>query len=101
MAATPRPRVREAKVLEVMDVPWEKGSWAAYAINGWTVSRGTVTGLEPLEHALHSGNFRSLVHAHVVGQLGSGLFPSRALGAEELIHHGDGTLVVLNHVGQK
>ena len=53
------------------------------------------------QHRLHPGDLGGLIDVDVVGELEHGLVLGGAVGAEQLLHHGDGALVVLDHEGQE
>src|SRR5256885_3669936 len=53
--------------------------------------------VESFEHAVHAVDFGGLVGVHVGGEPVHDLLFAPALRAEQLVHHGDGTLVVLDH----
>src|SRR5262249_22727588 len=53
------------------------------------------------EHALHPGHFRRLIDIHVGSKLEDDTFLCGAGSIKELMHHGEGAGVVLNHELEK
>src|SRR5947208_9553608 len=101
---TPRRRAREHKPDggSWLEIPWLLPV-RGHERDGCPDGRGTgASWVGPLEHeggehSLHALDFGDLIGVDVRGQPEDGLFFPRALRAEELIDHGDGALVVLDH----
>ena len=60
-----------------------------------------LSGRERVEHLLHTSDFRSLVDLNVGSELENEFVLRCSVGREEFVHHGHGTVVVLDHVGQE
>src|SRR5207249_12269594 len=109
---TPRRRARENKPNggSWLEIPWLLPVRGHERVDGCPTAAGRgarrASWVGPLEHeggedSLHPLDFGDLIGVDVRGQPEDGLFFPPTLRAEELIDHGDGALVVLDHEPQE